>query len=76
MQPCQETGKINEIIFLIEKTDDDYTAKALGYSIFTEADSLEELGNMIRDAVERHFDDKMRPKIIGLHIAEQGDFTL
>jgi len=34
---------VKEIIFLVEETDDGYVAQALGHSIFTQADSLEEL---------------------------------
>jgi hypothetical protein len=45
-----------EIIFLIEEDPEGgYTAKALGYSIFTEAESVVELKNMIQDAVRCHF---------------------
>ena len=39
---------------------------ALGQAIFTVADSLEELNEMVRDAVLCHFDDEDRPKIIRL----------
>ena len=67
----QELKKIDEIIFLVEETDDGYIARALGHSIFTEADSLEELREMVRDAVECHFDEGERPKIIRLHIVKQ-----
>lgn len=49
---------MKETIFWVEKTPDgSYTAKALGASIFTEADSLEELKTAIQDAVKCHFDD-------------------
>jgi len=49
---------MNEIMFIIEDADEGgYTARALGASIFTEADSLEELYDLIRDAVRCHFDE-------------------
>jgi hypothetical protein len=35
------------------------TARALGESIFTEADTLEELRQQIRDAVACHFEGRM-----------------
>jgi len=35
-----------------------YEAKALGHSIFTEADSYEELKESIKDAVQCHFEDE------------------
>jgi len=72
----QELTKISEIIFLVEETDDGYTARALGHSIFTQADTLEELRGMVKDAVECHFDEEERPKIIRLHIVRQEVLTL
>ena len=45
-----------------------YEARALGHSIFTQADSLEELRVTVRDAVSCHFDDGERPSVIRLHL--------
>lgn len=60
---------MQEIIFLVEEDPDGgYTAKAVGESIFTQGDSLEELREMMRDAVRCHFDDEARPPLIRLHI--------
>jgi len=42
---------MTEIIFLVEEAaEGGYTARALGESIFTEADDLEELERNVRDA--------------------------
>ena len=42
-----------EIVFLVEESPEGgYTAKALGESIFTEADDLESLKEMIKDAID------------------------
>jgi len=41
-----------EIIFLVEETEEGFIARALGYSIYTQADSLEEVKEMVKDAVE------------------------
>jgi dephospho-CoA kinase len=58
-----------EIIFLVEDDPDGgYIAKALGESIFTQADDLETLKEMIRDAVDCHFTEEQKPKVIRLHI--------
>jgi hypothetical protein len=58
---------MNEIMFIIEDADEGgYIARALGASIFTEADSLEELYELIRDAVRCHFDEAVLPKITHL----------
>lgn len=58
-----------EITFLIsDDPDGGFTAKALGESIFTQADSIEALKAALRDAVRCHFpDEAKRPKMIRLH---------
>jgi hypothetical protein len=55
-----------EIVFLVEDDPDGgYTASALGQSISTQADDIETLQVMIRDAVHCHFpDEEKSPKII------------
>ena len=46
-----------EIIFLVKDAlEGGYVAQALGYSIFTEADTWDELKLLVRDAVQCHFD--------------------
>jgi dephospho-CoA kinase len=59
-----------EIIFLVEDDPEGgYTARALGESIFTQADDLSTLKEMVRDAVRCHFvDGDKLPEIIRLHI--------
>jgi len=62
---------MNEIIFLVsEPPEGGYTAEALGGSIFTVADSPEELNEMVRGAVLCHFDEADRPKMIRLHFVQ------
>jgi len=59
---------MSEIIFLVEEAPEGgVTARALGESIFTEADNLSELHTKVRDAVKCHFDEEITPKIIRLH---------
>ena len=59
---------MNEIIFLIEEAGEGgFTARALGESIFTEADTLDALRQQMRDAVNCHFDEGKAPKVIRLH---------
>lgn len=59
---------MNELIFLVEEAPEGgFTARALGHSIFTEAESLEQLRQQVRDAVQCHFDEGKAPKIIRLH---------
>jgi len=62
----------SEIIFIVEEAPDGgYTARALGESIFTEADSWDELKTAIRDAVRCHFDEDRRPSIVRLHMVRE-----
>lgn len=61
----------DEIIFtVLESPEGGYEARALSASIFTEADSLDELRAMVRDAVECHFEEPERPAIIRLHFVK------
>ena len=58
----------SEIIFSVEEAPEGgYTAVALGYSIVTEADTLAELREMVRDAVRCHFEEGEWPPVIRLH---------
>lgn len=57
-----------EIIFLVEEyPEGGYIARALGYGIFTEADTFKELKRLVQDAVQCHFDTKEMPRLIRLH---------
>ncbi len=63
---------MNEIFFVVDEAPEGgYMAKALGESIFTEADSLEELHINVRDAVRCHFDEEKAPKMIRLHFVHE-----
>ncbi len=63
---------MNELIMLVEEAPEGgYTARALGESVWTEADDLEELRRNVREAVECHFEDGQAPKMIRLHFVHQ-----
>ena len=62
---------MSEIIFLVEPSPEGgYTAQALGYSIFTESDSWDELKVAVQDAVRCHFDEEERPTMVRLHVVQ------
>jgi predicted RNase H-like HicB family nuclease len=68
---------MSEIIFTIENSDEGgYIAKALGYSIYTEGETLEELKENIKDAVKCHLDAKDLPHIIRLHTVKDEVMTI
>ena len=63
---------VNEIIFLVEESPEGgYEARALGHSIYTEADTLADLKLAITDAVQCHFDEGTGPRLIRLHMVRQ-----
>lgn len=60
--------KEKELIFIVEDSDEGgYTAKALEHAIFTEAESIDELKNNIKEAVKCHFEENDLPLLIKLH---------
>lgn len=65
-------GSPAELMFLVEEAPDGgYTARALGESIFTEADDLTGLHDRVRDAVRCHFEDDQQPRVIRLHFVRE-----
>ena len=61
---------MSEIIFKVteDELDGGYSASALGYGIHTQGDSLDEIRQNIREAVDCYFEDTMqRPSLIRLH---------
>jgi len=59
----------NEVIFMVEESKEGgYEAHALGHAIFTCGETMEELREMVKDAVRCHFEGKEMPKLIHLHM--------
>lgn len=53
-----------EIIFIVEESQEGgYEARALGTSIFTEAETMNELKEAVKDAVKCHFGEAETPSI-------------
>ncbi|MFP4529027.1 MAG: 2-oxoisovalerate dehydrogenase [Candidatus Kapaibacterium sp.] len=68
---------MNEIIFLIEEAlEGGYTARALGESIFTEGENMQDLRHNIIDAIKCHFDEDNLPKIVRMHFVREEIFAL
>ena len=62
---------ITEIIFLIEESPEGgYEARALGHSIHTQAETMDEIREAIEDAVRCHFDEAEMPRMIRLHMVK------
>ena len=63
---------LNEIPFLVSASPEGgFEARALGHSVYTEADTLDDLRANVRDAVACHFDDAERPAVIRLHFVRE-----
>ena len=59
---------MTELVFVVEEAPEGgYVARAVGDSIFTEADEINQLHANVRDAVQCHFEEGQGPKIIRLH---------
>ena len=72
MPPPRRGDTVTELIFMVEEAPEGgYTARALGESIFTEADDLAGLHEQVRDAVRCHFEEGEQPKIIRLHFVRE-----
>jgi hypothetical protein len=66
----------SELIFAVEEAPEGgFVARALGHSIFAEADHPDALREAVRDAVRCHFDDADRPKAIRLHFVREEVFA-
>ena len=69
----------SEIIFSVreDEIDGGYNAAALGFAIFTQGDSLDEVRANVREAVDVYFDDSMEaPKVIRLHFVKDEILSL
>jgi len=67
-----------EIIFEIHEAEEGgYWARSLGYGIFTEGETWEELKQNIRDAIACTFDGgEDHPRIVRLHFVRDEVFAL
>ncbi len=68
---------VNELMFLVqESAEGGWTAKALGESILTEGETIEQLRENIKDATICHFEEGKHPKIIRLYYVKEEWFAL
>lgn len=58
------------IVAVAESPEGGFEARALGYAIFTQAETLEELRAMVQEAVRCHCEDGERPRLIRLHLVK------
>lgn len=60
---------MKELIFeVLDDPAGGYTASALGFGIHTQGETLEDLRNQVREAVDCYFDEEPhRPSMVRLH---------
>jgi hypothetical protein len=76
MKAQGEGNRALELVFLVEEAPEGgLTARALGESIFTEADGVADLYDKVRDAVRCHFDEWQSPRVIRLHFVREEVIT-
>ena len=69
--------KNKEIIFLIEESlDGGFEAKAVGFPIFTEGESEDEVRKNILEAVRCHFDESEMPSFINIRFFREEQIAL
>ncbi|TMH21213.1 MAG: 2-oxoisovalerate dehydrogenase [Betaproteobacteria bacterium] len=67
---------MSEIIFIVEDAPEGgLVARAVGEGIFTQAATVDELRERIRDAVSCHFDEGKVPKLIRMHFVRDEVFA-
>jgi hypothetical protein len=68
--------KETELIFSVQESPEGgYEARALGHSIFTQAETMDELREMVKDAVRCHFESESKPAVIRLHLVKDEVIT-
>ena len=68
---------MKEIFFIVQEDQESgYTARAVGQSIFTEAETIPELKENIKEALLCHFDNpEDMPKVANLHFVRDEILT-
>jgi len=60
---------VNELVFTVtQEADGGFVAEALGESIFTQADTWDELRAQVREAVKAFYFDRPPPTRVRLHL--------
>ena len=59
-----------------ESDEGGYQARALGESIYTQADSMDELRRNVKEAVITHYDEGEHPRVVRLHYVKEELLTV
>ncbi len=65
-------NRSTEVIFLVEESaEGDYEARALGESIITEAETVDELKSNVKEAALTHYEEGKHPLVIRFHFVRE-----
>jgi predicted RNase H-like HicB family nuclease len=68
---------MNELVFEVaQESDGGYSAEALGESIFSQADSWDELRANVKEAVQAFYFDSAAPASIRLHLIRDEELAV
>lgn len=68
--------RVSEIVCMAEEAQEGgYEAWALGHSIYTQGETMEELKEAVRDGVRCHFAEGDLPRVIRLHLVKEEVLT-
>ncbi|MEQ6120529.1 2-oxoisovalerate dehydrogenase [Reichenbachiella sp. MALMAid0571] len=66
---------MTEIIFIVQESiEGGFEARALDHSIFTDGESMDDLKQNIREAIQCHF-ERDAPKMVRLHFVREEVFA-
>lgn len=61
--------RLMEVVLMVtQEADGGYVAEGLGYDIFTQADTWDELRGNAKESVDAYFFDQSKPESIRLHL--------
>jgi hypothetical protein len=64
------------ILVVTDSPEGGLEARALGASIFVQADTMEELHGQVREAILCHFEPGQAPRVVRLHRVQEEVFAL
>jgi predicted RNase H-like HicB family nuclease len=73
----KESRPMTEMLFMVEEDPEGgFVATAIGESIVTQGETMDELRANIRDAIVCHFDEGARPRAVRLHFVRDEVMSL
>jgi predicted RNase H-like HicB family nuclease len=68
LNKSRHVSAMEVVLMITQEADGGYVAEGLGYDIFTQADTWDELRGNAKEAVDAYFFDQSKPDSIRLHL--------